>query len=605
MAHERVEKTSASLTHQRLDALRALIPEAFREGKPDLDALRAALGEQVGTSGEERYTFGWAGKRDAMRLAQTPTRATLIPVPDESMEWETTQNLFIEGDNLEALKLLARPYFGRVKMIYIDPPYNTGNDFVYPDNYADPLLPYLQMTGQADAEGNLLTTNSERNGRFHSRWLSMIYPRLLLARQLLREDGVIFVSIDDNEVHNLRLVMDQVFGEENYLATLIRRTKAGGGSASNFFAVEHDYIVVYARQKPNVVALFVPYDEVYFQRYGETDEVGSFFWDTMERSYTQTKPYTIEAPDGQLLEGRWFIGEQKFYQMKDEGHVRFIRKRDGSWSVQFKQRPAEGKKIRSIMHDTRFISSQVDLATLDMENLFSFPKPVDLLFDLVNAATKSGDIILDFFSGSSTTAHAVMQLNEQDNGNRRFIMIQFPEPLTSLDAAQKLGLKTIADVGKERIRRVIRKIGEQNNGKLLASTTDLGFRVFRLAPTHYRQWQDTNDDAEFLSQTALFAHSLLLPGWQPLNVIYEVALKEGYGLNIQIEEVAGMESNSVYRVHDPDRGQTFHICLDETLPDDLVIRLKLKPDDLFICLDGALDDTRAMNFALRCTLKTL
>ena len=426
-------------------------------GKPetaiDFDLLRQELSKSIVEGPEERYQFTWPDKRNAIRLANAPTTDTLRPCREESVDFDTTQNLYIEGDNLQVLKLLRENYLGKVKMIYIDPPYNTGNDFVYNDDFAQSASEYIHNSGQEDEEGNRLVANTESNGRFHTDWLNMMYPRLKVAKDLLSEDGAVFISIDDIELDKLRKIGDEIFGSKNFLATLTRRTKVGGGSAAKHFAIENDFILVYAKNEEVLGPLFAPFDEKYAKRYAYEDEKGKYFWDTMERSCTATIPYKIQAPDGTMLVGKWFRSEERFKKDLEEGEVRFLKKNDGLWSVQFKQRMAEGKKIRSILGENEFKSTPQDFQDIGLNNnIFSFPKPVFLLRYLIQSMVKNNEIVLDFFSGSATTAHAVMKLNSEDGGTRKYIMVQIPEKTSEKSEAWEVGFDNICEIGKERIR---------------------------------------------------------------------------------------------------------------------------------------------------------
>lgn len=636
---DKVNKTSMAINDERLKQLQALFPEAFSEGKVDFDKLRQTLGEHV-DSRPERYSFTWAGKREAMQAAQIPSRATLIPDFDESVNFDETQNIFIEGDNLEVLKLLARPYFGRVKMIYIDPPYNTGNDFVYPDNYADPLHTYLRMTGQKNGNGDLLTTNAETNGRYHSAWLSMMYPRLLLARQMLRDDGVIFISIDDNEIHNLRQVMNEVFGENNFFGQIIIRANSRGQTYKQI-AKTHEYLLIYTKN-PDTELLELE-KEGEKDDLDQSDNIGGFnLRELRNRNPKFGKhnrpnlyyPFYVnpEAPDeSELLpvslektpeyhlevlplnstgkESCWRWGEKRSLSNINantlESNLVAKMKTDGSYGIYEKYRKTTYKP-KSIWTDNGFLTETgtVELRQLDLQDYFDFPKPVALIKQCIALATEDDDIVVDFFSGSATTAQALLELNREDGSYRRFILVQLPEK-TKFD-----DLPTLAHVGRERVRRVIQKMQAEENGKLEGfeqhPDEDLGFRAFRLVETNYRP--DPNpeglSDEEYSKQMALWADSLLVDNWDAVNVIYEVALKEGYGLNIRVEEVS-VEDNTVYRVTDPDREQSFSICLDDKLRPDIIDALGLKKDDLFICHDNALDDTLAANLALQARLQTL
>ena len=611
------------------------------KGKIDWEALRAALGEDV-EDRPERYTFTWAGKRDAIALIQTPSRATLAPCPEESLTPEGYRyprlpdpscsfvslrgfNLFIEGDNLEVLKLLYKPYFGRVKLIYIDPPYNTGNDFVYPDNYADPLSAYLQLTGQKDAAGNLLTSNPEISGRYHSAWLSMMYPRLFLARQLLREDGLMIVSIDDTELANLRLMLNEIFGEENFVGTVIwNSTKTVTNTA--LISVSHTYNLIFARSKEYFVehrAHFrLPEPGDGFAN-PDNDPRGPWKADPFQvggvrpnQQYPITNPKTgkVYYPNP----GNSWKNELKvFEQLLAEGRIVFGATGEaGPQRKRFQSEAEERGRVAKTLWDDVDTTANATRALDDLfgQHAFDNPKPVSLIkrFIQLGVHDPSDAIVLDFFAGSCTTAQAVLELNREDGGKRRFIMVQLPEPLPH-PVPLPLGegeLRTIADIGKERLRRVIARMPASR-----APGEDLGFGVFKLAPSNFRPWFVVADDSPpppdaqiYAEQMALFADPLA-DDWTVEDVIYEVALKEGYGLNIRIEPahvvLSAEGAKNLYRVADPDRGQSFHLCLAEKVSLDALKPLKLTRDDLFICRDSALDDETAANLAWQCRLKTI
>ncbi len=616
---EPVPTESASLAAGQLAQFQELFPHVFAEGKVDWDKLRAALGD-LADDRPERYTFTWAGKRDAIRLLQMPTRATLIPCPQES-EFDATQHLFIEGDNLEVLKLLYKSYAGRVKMIYIDPPYNTGNDFVYPDNYFDPLATYLQLTGQQDAEGNLLTSNPETSGRYHSAWLSMMYPRLFLARQLLREDGVIFVSIDDNEVHNLRLLMNEVFGEENFVATVIWEKMYSPKSSARHFSEDHDYIVVYARNAAIWGPSLMPRTAEMDARYSNPDNDPRGPWKPSgldARNYYSRGTYPITCPSGRIISGPpqgsyWRVSKEKFEELDQDKRI--------WWGGEGNSVPALKRFLSEVkpgkVPQTLWSYAEVGhtqeakkelLALVDFDDstsVFETPKPARLIKRMLQVATESdSDLVLDFFAGSCTTAQAVLELNREDGGNRRFIMVQLPEPTGSPK------FPAITDIGKERIRRVIARMKQERAGQLdlqdRDAPEDLGFKVFTLAESHYRRWTGTAErDAEALANQMELFTDPLLPGWQATNVIYEAALKEGYSLTCRIEPLPEITTNSVSRVSDGERGQSFLICLDDTLDPKTPGALALRKEDILICRDVALTDELAANLALQCRLKTI
>jgi adenine-specific DNA-methyltransferase len=610
MPKQRVQKMVPSITDEQLEALRTLMPQAFTEGRIDPEKLLASLGN-ITDDRPERYSFSWAGKRDAIRLLQVPSRATLIPARDEALDFDTTQNLFIEGDNLEVLKLLYKPYFGRVKMIYIDPPYNTGNDFVYPDNFADPLNTYLKLTGQKDSEGNLLTSNPETGGRYHSAWLSMMYPRLFLARQLLAEDGLIFISIDDRELHNLRQIMNEIFGEENFIANISWEKRYTRNNDAKLMASVIDYVVVY-RKSEVLSRIREARSEKSNSIYSNPDNDPRGSWTSVSYVSQRTKsqrpnlsykiqnPYTnkfIEHPTNawkysetqnalHAKENRLFWGADGSYQYPRL--KRFLSELDpGSvlvnlWNYEETGTVDDGTK-------------EVD--TLLGKDVFDYPKPTSLIKRMMRIIQDEEAIILDFFAGSCTTAQAVLELNREDGGNRRFIMVQLPEPTSNQQ------FPTIAEIGKERIRRVAARMKKEREGQLaLDKPEDLGFKVFRLALSNYIQWDGAQPDAAAYARQAEMFTDPLVEGWRPENVLYEVALKEGYGLNVLVEETA---VKSVQRVTDPDKGQSFYITLAIKIALKNLRALELKKDDLFICRDSALDDEAAANLALQCRLKAI
>ena len=607
-----VTKQTSSITEEQLADLRALMPQVFTEGKIDFEKLHASLGD-FGDERPERYSFSWSGKRDAIRILQTPSRATLIPARKESVDFDKTQNIFIEGDNLEVLKLLYKPYFGQVKMIYIDPPYNTGNDFVYPDNFADPLDTYLILTGQKDSEGNLLTSNAETSGRYHSAWLSMMYPRLFLARQLLREDGVIFVSIDDNEVDNLRLVMNEVFGEENRIENFIWKKSYGGGAKEKYAVTQHEYILFYAKSLESIDELWLPANEEAEKRYYKySDKRGPYRIKPLEATKSMdSRPnlvFPILHPDGSkvLPKRQWWWSKERVLKALDADELVFT----GSGKnaiVSYKQYlfdddgKKRGAKPFSIIDGIYTQHGSDDLRKLFQDALvMQFPKPADLIKRLLNTGFQNDKdgIVLDFFAGSSTTAQAVLELNREDGGDRKFILVQLPEPTENKE------FPTIAEIGKERIRRVIQKMKREREGQLkLDKPEDLGFRVFKLRESNYKQWDESEqkDPKAYAKQMEMLADPLV-NGWKEEDVLYEVALKEGYGLNVIVKDI---EVKGIQKVSDPDKEQGFYLCLADKVKLKDLKSLNLKKDDLFICRDIALDDETAANLSLQCRLKTI
>ena len=563
-------------------------------------------GKRAEPETSDRYSFNWTGKRDAIRLVSVPTEATLKPRRDASLHFDSTPNLFIEGDNLEVLKLLYKPYFGKIKVVYIDPPYNTGSDFVYPDTYAKPLDAYLQLSGQLDTEGNLQTSNPETSGRYHSAWLSMMYPRLFLARQLLTEDGIIFVSIDDHEGYNLRLLMNEIFGEENCLQQLVWQRYASGSNDAKHFALNHEYILAYAKERAVTGRFRYPLAEKERATYTQKDEHYATRGPYKTDAFTRGRPdhpspglqYEIECPDGSFVFNEWNRLESRFLQMKKENRIVFRKSQKGKWLVEYKRylNESSGRVPRGLLTDVEKNShGRAQLRELlNADGIFTNPKPVGLLKHLLQFSTNRDSLVLDFFAGSCTTAEAVLELNQEDSGTRQFIMVQLPERTPEKSAARKAGFQTIAEIGKERIRRVCQNFNE-----------DIGFRVFELAASNYRTEAEiiAEDAQKYIAQLEN-AIDALCDGWRVEDVLYEIALKEGYPLDSTIEEVAGLQTSTVFRIVAPDGTQTFHVCLDEELAETDIERLRLSKDSVFICRDIALTDTLAANLALQCRLKT-
>lgn len=610
-----VTLTSADPNAERVAQLRKLFPDCFTEGKFDADKLKAALGEEGAAGGSERFTFSWAGRADALGVLQTPSRATLVPKPDQSVNWDATHNVFVEGDNLEVLKLLYKAYAGKVKLIYIDPPYNTGQDFVYPDDFADPLAVYLKLTGQAAADGTLLTSNPETSGRYHSAWLSMMYPRLFLARQLLRDDGVIFVSIDDHEVHHLRMLMNEVFGEENFVATCIwqkRYSRENHGVIGDV----HEYLVVYARNAEAFAEVrnLLPLDDESRSHYKNPNNDPKGAWQSVSFSaqgYRPNQMYKITAPNGtehSPPEGRcWAYIEPEYLKLKAAGRIWFGS--DGNGVPRLIRYLTE---VEGLVPWTWWPHDEVghtDEAKKEIhgffgkDEAFDTPKPVRLMQRVVQLGTKldHSDLALDFFSGSGTLAQAILEQNHKDGGDRRFVLVQLPYP------SDNTAFPTIAELGKERIRRVIAKL-QGDTGNLTRTTPeDLGFKVFALAESHFEQWSGVPDrDAGRYADTMDRFIDPLKANADATATVWELAIKEGYGLNSTVVP-AQVGTNTVYTVTDAEKepAQSFRACLDATLAADIAKQLALTPTDLFMCRDSALDDTLAANLALQCRLKTV
>ncbi len=452
----------------------------------NFELLRQMLSHDV-VEGDEAYEFTWVGKKAAIVEANAPIRATLRPCPEESVNWDTTENLYIEGDNLQVLKLLQESYLGKVKMIYIDPPYNTGNDFIYRDDFAADTDEYKQEQGLYNEEGEHLFRNTDTNGRFHSDWCSMMYSRLMLARNLLADDGIIFISISDSEVENLRNLCDETFGGSNFVASLIWQQRKGGGNDSRYVAVDHEYVLVYSKSINRLdQRWYVPQTEEYLKRYKEIDDNGErFYWDTLVRNGLQNPiVITLQAPDGTEITINSQKSKETVLKGLQDGSVRFTKGING-WSLHHKVYMKGGQVLRSILTEYgNNRSSGEEIVKLFGKIVFDYSKPSTLIKLLCQLVTNGSDIIVDFFSGSATTAHAVMQLNAEDGGHRKFVMVQLPEKCDESSEAYKAGYKTICDIGKERIRRAGKKIREEN--PLTTQDLDIGFRVLKLDSTNMK-----------------------------------------------------------------------------------------------------------------------
>lgn len=519
--------------------------------------MKQILGDYVEDS-SERYNFTWNGKGRALRLSQTPSLGTLRPCKEESKDWDNTQNLYIEGDNLEVLKLLQKSYHSKVKMIYIDPPYNTGKNFVYKDNFHDSLENYKRITGQVDSEGNRTSTNTETSGRYHTAWLNMMYPRLRLARNLLTDDGVIFISINDKEVHNLRKICDEVFGEDNFIADLIWSNKEGGGSSdSKLFRIKHEHILCYSKNINLVEIIGTPIsNEESYTQSDEYEEIrGKFYLQKLGMGsiqYSENLDYPIETPDGKTITPKennsgkkacWRWSKEKYMWGIDNGFVVIKKNRKGIWTVYTKQYINCDNKGNIITRTHRpfgiidkFSSTQASkyLDSIGLGSAFSYSKPFELLKYLIERIdTKSNDIILDFFSGSATTAHAVMQLNAEDGGNRKFIMVQLPEPTNEKSEAYKAGYMNICEIGKERIRRAGEKIKEENKDKENIENLDIGFKVLKIDTSNIRKWQP---DYANLEQSLLDYVDNYVEGRTELDEVYEIMIKYGLDLTYPVDE---------------------------------------------------------------------
>ncbi|MBM4118035.1 site-specific DNA-methyltransferase [bacterium] len=595
---EKLDLHSQDVAEQRRQALLRLYPEIHTEaGKLDIEKLKLALGEAADV-GKERFGLNWPGKADCFRTIQAPSLGTLRPCPEESVNFDSTGHLIIEGDNLEVLKLLQKPYLGNVKMIYIDPPYNTGNDFIYPDDYTESLRTYLEYTGQADAGGKPFRSNTDTDGRFHSRWLNMMYPRLYLARDLLREDGVIFVSCDDHEVHNLRALMNEVFGEENFVACVIWQKVYSPKNSARHLSEDHDYIVVYARHAEIWRPRLLPRTAEMEARYDNPDQDPRGPWkpsDLSARNYYSEGTYAIQCPSGRTIAGPptgsyWRVKKSRFLELDQDGRIWWGE--DGNNVPAIKRFRTEVKQGRipqtlwpySEVGHTQVAKKQLleHVAFEHTDNVLDTVKPTGLIRRMLQIATQPTecDVILDFFAGSGPTGHAVLEQNRDDGGNRTFLLVQLPEPLPTPEAR----LRTIADIAKERLRHAAQALTDGDSGKLAlegSTKVDRGFRVFKLAESNFATWdaEQSKDADQLAEQLALHANHIR-DGRSELDLLYEILLKSGYPLASPVEalELAGKRVNSV------GSGELL-ICLERTLTLDLIRVMAARTPKRVVCLE--------------------
>lgn len=575
---ERFQLASETPSTDRLAALRTVVPEAFREDKIDFEALRRSLGDWV-DPGPERFGLTWPGKAECIRVIQEPSIGTLVPMPEESVEWENTQNVIVEGDNLEVLKLLQKAYYAQVKVICIDPPYNTGQELIYPDNFKEGLRSYLRYSGQVDADGLKLTANTETDGRYHSKWLSMMYPRLFLARNLLREDGLLFVTVGPQELAHLIAILTELFGEENFLGTVPRVAKTTSNKGT-YFAPSVDYVLVVARNADLVDGFAVQPGADYEKGFKGEDpdgrkykEVGLYqaALDPMRGCTNQR--YWIECPDGSLcippgntfpeprIEGSkqppqsrednvWRWSDTTFAERRNEIVFKKTSRtplvgqdgRPSEWNVYVKQyldrRLNEGVLPRDFIADIPNAQGTKEISRLGLEKDFDFAKPTGLVRWMLSLAADPDALVLDFFAGSGTTGHAVMAENAADNGKRRFILVQLPEPTERGD------FRTISDVTRERI---VRAGAAFRREPLLGAELDTGFRSYHLAQSNFRIWQPTRPDGDALRQQLEMSVEHVTTGATEASMLTELLLKAGYSLSSPIEtlDLAGVPGHSV------------------------------------------------------------
>ena len=546
---ERFDLASEVPIDDRIAAIHATFPEVVRDGKIDFDALRRSLGYWI-EPGPERFGLTWPGKAECMRVIQEPSIGTLIPTPDDSVDWDTTQNVIIEGDNLEVLKLMQKAYYGKVKMIYIDPPYNTGKEFIYPDNFKEGLADYLRYSGQVDEDGLRLSANAETDGRYHSKWLSMIYPRLFLARNLLRQDGVIFVTIDDHEVHNLRAVMNEIFGEENFVATAIWQKVYSPKNTAKYFSEDHDYVVIYARSLDRWEPRLLPRSDEAEGRYSNPDNDPRGPWksgDLSARNYYSKGTYPIDSPGGRHIPGPppgtyWRYSPERFAELVADDRVWWGADRNGTPAIKrFLTEVREGVvpqtlwKYDDVGHTQEAKKQLLELVQFDSsDTVFDTPKPARLIERMLKIATlpTAGDLILDFFAGSGTTGDAVYRANAADGGNRRYVMVQLPEPTG--DSV----MPTLAALTRKRAAAAGERIRSEQPDLLKNAEVDTGFRAFRLSTSNFTVWDARAKGPEQVAeQLELAAASHVAQSATEEAMLAELLLKAGYLLTSPVERV--------------------------------------------------------------------
>lgn len=599
---------SLNITEDLISKLKEIIPGAFTEDKINVEQLKQILGESINTD-SERYQLNWAGKNDAYKVLQESSKSTLNPDLKESVNWEETENIFIEGENLDALKILQKPYYGKIKMVYIDPPYNTGSDnFIYPDKFSESKEEYLKRTNQKDEDGlltreGLFRPNRKENGQFHSNWLSMMLPRLFLARNLLKDEGIIFVSIDDNEYANLKLLLNEIFGEENFVSTLMWRRRKTQANLSKFISPVHDYILCYAKNIEKLEFNKLPYSDDFIKKTfnnPDNDPRGVYQTRPLAQPENSSNPsYELQLPNGRKITAKWscspdtfkkYVEEDRLYIPKGgEGMPRlkiFLSELDGllpnTWLDDIATNEEGSKEVETIFGSNAF---------------FTAPKPTNLIKHLLKLGSNSDDIILDFFAGSGSTAHAVLDLNKEDGGNRKFICIQLPEPVEEKSIPFQKGYKSISSIAIRRIQSVINSLNSAPKELFHNQLNEkVGFRVFRLENSNFKIWRTDNISSpeELAKQVELFGSSIL-PDSLDRNMLWELLLKSGIPLSTKISEWK-QEGKTVYY------STSYKLAISFSEIDNAVLDflIQLKPNQ-FICLDKSFknEDSKKTNVHLK------
>lgn len=640
----KLDLNSQNIADDKKAKLKELFPEIFTEGdKIDFEKLRLTLGEDV-DSNDERFGLHWAGKKECFKVIQEPSIGTLKPAEGESIDWENTENLFIEGDNLEVLKLLQKSYYGKVKMIYIDPPYNTGEEFIYPDKYQENLDTYLAYSNQIDDEGYKFSTNTETEGRYHSNWLNMMYPRLFLARNLMSQDGAIFISIDDNELDNLRKICNEIFGEENFIANFVWQRRITRENR-RLISVSHDYVLLYVKDSSILEETInlLPMSDEAIGRYKNPDKDPRGVWTSVPAiaqagHATKSQFYELITPSGRKVSppsgSCWRYTEKRMTEEISNNNLWFGK--DGTGVPRIKKFLTQGRQgltpvtlLTAKNNDTNDIGKRQLNELFDGISVFDAPKPVKLMkkLALIGTYTDEECIALDFFTGSASFANAILELNKEDGGKRKVCMVQLPEPCKEdSEPKNKLGLDTIADIGKERIRRVIQKIKDEKqslqkqlkskendltelqaekaktpklfeNGKgkdlqeleneieelktkiANIENTDLGFKVFKLDKSNFKVWNGSVDSD--IAKQIEMAIDHVNPESSDEDILYEILLKAGFELTLPIEKLT-LGGKAVYAVE----GNALLICLEKELNEELIRAIAERHPARVVCLDA-------------------
>lgn len=600
-APERAALESDNVMDRKKTLLRNFLvqtmPECLTDGRVDFEQLKRVLGDWI-EPGQERFGLSWPGKAACMKVIQQPSIATLKPKRMDSVEFDATSNIFIEGDNLEVLKLLQKAYFGKIKLIYIDPPYNTGQEFIYPDKYSETLDTYLAYTGQIDSDGRRFSTNTETVGRYHSNWLNMMYPRLYLAKNLLRDDGAIFISIDDHELSRLRELCDQIFGEENFKADIAWQKRYTRSNNTVDFTTVVEHLLVYAKSEAFEVNL-LPRTEEADARYSNPDNDPRGVWkgaSFLNPASPQERPnlcYPLKNPNtgGTVYPttNAWRRSEAAFHELAADNRLYWGP--EGKAPVpSIKMFLSEARGLTPINFWAHDYAGHTDEGTRDLETLipgkvFNNPKPVQLIRRVIDHACNGpGDVVLDFFAGSCSTAQAVIEQNIEDGGSRRFIVVQLPEPTDKTSNAAKAGFRSIAEIGKERIRRVIKKWREQPTGMFdieRRKAADLGFKVLSLSSSNFRPWNGAvAENAQLETQLELHVDHVS-DGSSAEDILYELLLKDGFQLSTEVLaiELAGKKVFSI-------AGGALLICLDKQLTQEVIDAMAEMEPSRVICLDA-------------------